>query len=204
MRENEGILEPKNLGFIAVKEAVFPFAKLSGSDLDLGPEMRSTGEVMGIGKDFANAFAKSQISAFNTLPEKGSIFISLKERDKSFAPELAKAYAALGYKLIATSGTCRQIREAGFECEQVYKISEGRPNVEDALKNGEISLVINTSDEKSFKGDTKKIRANILRFKLPYFTNVRAALAGAKALKAVQNKSYLSLKSLQSYLGGIS
>lgn len=198
--EKGGILCPKKMNFISVKEAVFPFAKLSGSDLELGPEMRSTGEVMGIGKDFANAYAKSQISAFNDLPKQGAVFISLKDSDKAQAQKIASDYVKLGFKLIATGGTCKAIREGGFECEQIYKISEGRPNVEDLLKNGEIQLVINTSDENSSKDDTKKIRANIIRFKIPYFTNLRGASAGAKAIQAVQDESYLQIKSLQEWL----
>lgn len=198
--EKGGILCPKKMNFISVKEAVFPFAKLNGSDLELGPEMRSTGEVMGIGKDFANAYAKSQISAFNDLPKQGAVFISLKDSDKAQAQKIASDYVKLGFKLIATGGTCKAICEGGFECEQIYKISEGRPNVEDLLKNGEIQLVINTSDENSSKDDTKKIRANIIRFKIPYFTNLRGASAGAKAIQAVQDESYLQIKSLQEWL----
>ena len=194
-----GIFYPKNCKFLSVKEAVFPFAKLDGSDLELGPEMRSTGEVMGIGYDFANAYAKSQISGFNNLPKLGTVFISLKEDDKEYALILAKEYTNLGFKLLATGGTCAKIKEGGFECEQIYKISEGRPNVEDKLKNSQINLVINTSDQYSIKGDTKKIRANIIRFKIPYFTNLRAALAGAKAIKALQCGSYLNIKSLQEW-----
>lgn len=201
--EKNGILYPKKSHFISVKEAVFPFAKLNGSDLELGPEMRSTGEVMGIGKDFANAFAKSQISAFNALSKQGAVFISLKDSDKAQAKSIAGAYIKLGFKLIATGGTCKAIRENGFECEQIYKISEGRPNVEDKLKNGEIQLVINTSDERSVKDDTKKIRANIIRFNIPYFTNLRAASAGVKAIKAIQDGSYLEVKSLQEWFKGI-
>lgn len=194
------LLRPKKLNYISIKEAVFPFAKLSGSDLELGPEMRSTGEVMGISKDFTKAYAKSQICAFNPLPKSGVVFISLKEKDKKFAAKIAKEYLHLGFSLLATSGTCKKIKESGYACELVYKISEGRPNVEDRLKNGEIHLVINTSDTHSFAGDTKKIRENILRFKIPYFTNLRSALAGAKSIKAMQDKSYLEVKSLQEWL----
>ena len=198
--EENGILKAKTPKNINTKAPVFPFAKLHGSTLELGPEMRSTGEVMGIGKDFANSYAKSQIASFNTLPENGKIFISLKDQDKKYAKKIANEYSKLGFKLMATSGTCKAINDAGFECEQIFKISQGRPNVEDKLKNKEISLVINTSDENSFKEDTKKIRANILRFKVPYFTNLRAALAGAKSIKAIQDKSYLNIKSLQECL----
>ncbi|MDO4674445.1 carbamoyl-phosphate synthase large subunit [Campylobacter sp.] len=196
------ILRPKKRSHVSVKEAVFPFAKLSGSDLELGPEMKSTGEVMGVSEDFANSYAKSQIAAFNPLPEGGVVFISLKDGDKKHAAQIATKYHKLGFKLVATGGTCREILAAGLECAQVYKISEGRPNVEDMLKNGQIQLVINTSDSHSFKGDTKKIRENIMRFKIPYFTNLRSALAGAKSIKAMQEGSYLKLRSLQEWLRG--
>ncbi len=194
------IWRPKKSKCVSVKEAVFPFAKLSGSDLELGPEMRSTGEVMGISEDFATSYAKSQLAAFNVLPRKGKIFISLKNSDKKHAKELAKIYSKLGFKLLATSGTCKEIQSGGLECELVYKISEARPNVEDKLKNGEIQLVINSSDEKSFESDTKKIRENIVRFKIPYFTNLRAAFAGANSIKAMQDEKHWKLKSLQEWL----
>ncbi|MCH3700097.1 carbamoyl-phosphate synthase large subunit [Campylobacter lari] len=200
VEEKNGILRAKKPKHISVKSVVFPFAKLSGSDLELGPEMRSTGEVMGLSKDFENSYAKSQLASSNFLPESGNVFLSLREQDKKYAVDLANEYIKLGFKIIATSGTYKILQEAGLECEFVHKISEGRPNVEDKLKNSQIQLAINTSDEHSFKGDTKKIRANILRFKTPYFTNLRAAYAGAKAIKAIQNKSCLEVKSLQEYL----
>ncbi|HEC1780516.1 TPA: carbamoyl-phosphate synthase large subunit [Campylobacter lari] len=200
VEEKNGILKAKKPKHISVKSVVFPFAKLSGSDLELGPEMRSTGEVMGVSKDFENSYAKSQLASSNFLPESGNVFLSLREQDKKYAVDLANEYIKLGFKIIATSGTYKILQEAGLECEFVHKISEGRPNVEDKLKNSQIQLAINTSDEHSFKGDTKKIRANILRFKTPYFTNLRAAYAGAKAIKAIQNKSCLEVKSLQEYL----
>ncbi|AJC85307.1 carbamoyl-phosphate synthase large subunit [Campylobacter peloridis] len=200
VEEKNGILRAKKPKHISVKSVVFPFAKLSGSDLELGPEMRSTGEVMGVSKDFANSYAKSQLASSNFLPESGNVFLSLREQDKKYAVDLASEYIKLGFKIIATSGTYKILQEAGLECEFVHKISEGRPNVEDKLKNSQIQLAINTSDEHSFKGDTKKIRANILRFKTPYFTNLRAAYAGAKAIKAIQDQSYLEVKSLQEYL----
>ncbi|AJC91403.1 carbamoyl-phosphate synthase large subunit [Campylobacter subantarcticus] len=200
IEEKNGILRAKKPKHISVKSVVFPFAKLSGSDLELGPEMRSTGEVMGVSKDFENSYAKSQLASSNFLPESGNVFLSLREQDKKYAVDLANEYIKLGFKIIATSGTYKILQEAGLECEFVHKISEGRPNVEDKFKNSQIQLAINTSDEHSFKGDTKKIRANILRFKTPYFTNLRAAYAGAKAIKAIQNKSCLEVKSLQEYL----
>ncbi|MCR6572614.1 carbamoyl-phosphate synthase large subunit [Campylobacter insulaenigrae] len=202
VEEKNGILKAKKSNHISVKGVVFPFAKLSGSDLDLGPEMRSTGEVMGLSENFANSYAKSQLASSNFLPKSGNVFLSLREKDKKYAVDLANEYIRLGFKIIATSGTYKILQEAKIECEFVHKISEGRPNVEDKIKNAEIHLAINTSDEHSFKGDTKKIRANILRFKTPYFTNLRAAYAGVKAIKAMQNKSYLEIKSLQEYLKG--
>lgn len=200
VKEKNGILRAKKPQRVSLKGVVFPFSKLGGSDLELGPEMRSTGEVMGISKDFANSYAKIQIASSNNLPEKGSVFISLKDEDKKYARKIATEYLELGFKLMATSGTYKEIIKNGFECELIYKISEGRPNVEDKLKNGEIELVINTSDENSFKEDTRKIRANIIRFKTPYFTNLRAAFAGVKSIKAIQDKSYLEVKSLQEWL----
>ncbi|WP_291950313.1 carbamoyl-phosphate synthase large subunit [Campylobacter sp.] len=202
VEENSGILRAKKANHISVKAVVFPFAKLNGSDLDLGPEMRSTGEVMGISKNFENSYAKSQLASSNFLPKSGNVFLSLREKDKKYAVDLASKYIKLGFKIIATSGTYKILQEAKIECEFIHKISEGRPNVEDKIKNAEIHLAINTSDEHSFKGDTKKIRANILRFKTPYFTNLRAAYAGVKAIQAMQDKSYLEIKSLQEYLRG--
>lgn len=200
VEEANGVLRAKKQKHVSVKAVVFPFTKLAGSELDLGPEMRSTGEVMGISKDFANSYAKSQVSSSNFLPNEGNVFLSLREKDKKYAVKLASEYIKLGFKIIATSGTYKILQEAGLECAFVYKISEGRPNIEDKLKNGEIHLAINTSDGHSFKGDTKKIRENIIRFKIPYFTNLRSAFAGAKAIKAMQNKQYLEIKSLQEWL----
>ena len=198
--EDGDILKPRVSSHVCVKECVLPFNKLSGADLILGPEMKSTGEVMGISHDFASSFAKSQIAASNTLPSKGRVFLTLADADKSYAPDLAKELIALGFSIVATGGTHKILIEAGVEAEFVYKISEGRPNVEDRLKNGDIALVINTSDTKSSVDDGKKIRQNVLRFKIPYFTTIRAALAAAKSLSTVQTGKALEVKSLQEYL----
>ena len=198
--EDGDILKPRVSSHVCVKECVLPFNKLSGADLILGPEMKSTGEVMGISHDFASSFAKSQIAANNTLPSKGRVFLTLADADKSYAPDFARELIALGFNIIATGGTHKILSEAGVEAEFVYKISEGRPNVEDRLKNGDIALVINTSDTKSSVDDGKKIRQNVLRFKIPYFTTIRAALAAAKSLSSVQTGKALEVKSLQEYL----
>ncbi|CAD7288955.1 Carbamoyl-phosphate synthase large chain [Campylobacter majalis] len=200
LTEENGVLTHKKLSHVCVKEVVLPFNKLSGADLILGPEMKSTGEVMGISGDFATSFAKSQIAASNTLPTSGNVFLTLADADKNIGIELAKELVNLGFNIVATSGTHKILEQNGIWAEFVYKISEGRPNIEDRLKNGDIALVINTSDSKSNANDGKKIRQNVLRFKLPYFTTMRAALAGAKSIKSAQDGLALNVKSLQEYL----
>ncbi len=198
--EEDGLLKAKSKGHVAVKEAVFPFNKLQGADLILGPEMKSTGEVMGISKDFATSFAKSQIASNNILPKSGTVFISLTNNDKKYAAQIGKKFNDLGFKVLATGGTHKAFEEAGVLSEFVYKISEGRPNVEDKLKNGEIDLVINTSDNKSSKDDAKKIRQSVLRFNIPYFTTIAAATVAAKSLAFIQDESVYEPKALQDYL----
>lgn len=200
--EEKGILKPRINSHICVKESVFPFNKLPGADLILGPEMKSTGEVMGISENFAKSFAKSQIAANNVLPKGGNVFVSLADHDKLRAVELANELIKIGFNVVATGGTCKILKEAGVPCEFVYKISEGRPNIEDKLKNGEISLVVNTSDSKSNSNDAAKIRQSVLRFKLPYFTTIRAALAATHSICAMQDGSAYEVKSLQDYLKG--
>jgi len=176
------------LGHVAVKEAVFPFNKLQGADLILGPEMKSTGEVMG------------QIASNNVLPKGGTVFISLTDNDKSYAKDLGKKFEDLGFHILATGGTNKILEESGVKSEFVYKISEGRPNVEDKLKNGDIDLVINTSDNKSSKDDAKKIRQSVLRFNIPYFTTIAAATVAAQSLAFIQDNSVYEPKALQDYL----
>ncbi|MDD3323549.1 MAG: carbamoyl-phosphate synthase large subunit [Sulfurospirillaceae bacterium] len=200
VREGNGILKPKKMNHVAVKEAVFPFNKLQGADLILGPEMKSTGEVMGISSSFAVSFAKSQIASQNVLPKSGTVFISLTDIDKSFAKSIGAKFEKLGFKVLATGGTHKALKDAGVNAEFVYKISEGRPNIEDKLKNGEVSLVINTSDNKSSKDDAKKIRQSVLRFKIPYFTTISAAAAAAESIEYVQDDSAIEPKALQDYL----
>ncbi len=198
--EENGLLKAKTKGHVAVKEAVFPFNKLQGADLILGPEMKSTGEVMGISKDFATSFAKSQIASNNILPKSGTVFISLTNNDKKYAQQIGKKFNDLGFKILATGGTHRVFEETGVVSEFVYKISEGRPNVEDRLKNMEIDLVINTSDNKSSKDDAKKIRQSVLRFNIPYFTTIAAATVAAQSLAFIQDESVYEPKALQDYL----
>lgn len=200
VREGNGVLKPKKMDHVAVKEAVFPFNKLQGADLILGPEMKSTGEVMGISKNFPASFAKSQIASFNILPKSGTVFISLVDIDKAFAGEIGQRFEQLGFKVLATGGTHKALLNAGVNAEFVYKISEGRPNIEDKLKNGDVALVINTSDNKSSKDDAKKIRQAVLRFRIPYFTTISAAAAATTAIEYIQDESALEPRALQDYL----
>lgn len=192
------IYKPSLNGVVCVKESVFPFNKLSGADLILGPEMKSTGEVMGISDSFEKSFVKSQISAKNILPSSGTVFISLADADKERGIELGKQFENLGFDIVATGGTYKALAQAGVKCEMVYKISEGRPNIEDKLKNSEIALAVNTSDSKSSTSDAVKIRQAVLRFKIPYFTNMNAALTAAESISS--NEAALEVKSLQEYL----
>ena len=200
VQEGGDILKPKLKGHISIKEAVFPFNKLVGADLILGPEMKSTGEVMGIADSFATAFAKSQIASSNMIPSSGTVFLSFMDKDKVHAKEIGAGFANLGFKILATSGTHKILVEAGVESEFVHKISEGRPNIEDKLKNSEVNLVINTSDAKSSKDDAKKIRQSVLRFSIPYFTTIAAAKVAVESIKDIEDGSALEPKALQDYL----
>ncbi len=198
--EENGILKPRLKGHIAVKEAVFPFNKLQGSNVQLGPEMKSTGEVMGISDDFGISFAKSQTAAGNKLAKSGKLFLSLADKEKDSALPLAEKFIELGFEIIATSGTAKKLKEHNVNCQSVLKISEGRPNIEDMLKNGEISMVINTSDAKSVKDDTMKIRQSVVRFNVPYLTTLPAANAAAHAIEVLKNQNDYGVKALQDYL----
>ncbi len=198
--EEEEVLKPRIKNHVAVKEAVFPFNKLHGADLILGPEMKSTGEVMGISDTFALSFAKSQFSSNNILPKSGVVFISLTDMDKVFAKELGEGFKKAGFKIVATAGTHKALTNAGIEAEFVYKISEGRPNIEDKIKNLEIDLVVNTSDNKSSKDDARKIRQAVLRFNIPYFTTIAAANVAIEAIKKLKEQEALEPKALQDYL----
>ncbi|MCK9337935.1 MAG: carbamoyl-phosphate synthase large subunit [Arcobacteraceae bacterium] len=200
--ESNNVLKPKLKSHVAVKEAVFPFNKLTGADLLLGPEMKSTGEVMGISCSFAMAFAKSQSAAKNFLPVKGGkVFISLADLDKEFAPEIARGLIEEGFSIVATGGTYNTLVASGIECEQVLKISEGRPNITDHLTNGEIVMAINTSDNKALtKNDGIEIRKTVLRMNVPYFTTVAGAKASVEAIKALRSKDGISVKSIQEFL----
>ena len=196
------IFTHKPLKHFSVKESVFPFNKLPGADLLLGPEMKSTGEVMGIGKSFAFAFDKSQSACKNPLPKKGKIFISLRNSDKKHAAGLAKTLQEIGFEIVATLGTHKILSEAGIEAKAVLKVSEGRPHINDMIANHEIDMVINTSSNKA-QPDARLIREAVLRANIPYFTTISGAKSAAIAMQANSNdneNTRVSTKALQDYL----
>jgi len=195
------IMEPNLKGHVAVKEAVFPFNKLSGADLLLGPEMKSTGEVMGISDNFGMSFAKSQFAAKNNIPLEGKIFMSLANNDKVYLGEIGKSFVDLGFEIYATAGTHKSLKEAGVPSKKVLKISEGRPNIDDMIRNGEIALAINTSADAGSKIDGQTIRQSVLRENIAYFTTVAGAKATALAIKELKNSGgELEPRALQDYL----
>lgn len=198
--EADGLLKPRIKGHIAIKEAVFPFNKLYGADLVLSPEMKSTGEVMGISQNFGVSFAKSQLAAGNKIPTSGTCFLSFIEMDKAHAPQIAKGLYDQGFKLVATRGTQKVIEASGIPCEVVLKISEGRPNIEDMMKNGDISLAINTSDNNTSKKDAEHIRQIVLRMGIPYFTTLSAARAAIEAMGHMSDESWMEPHAIQDYL----
>ncbi|WP_373048051.1 carbamoyl-phosphate synthase large subunit [Vulgatibacter sp.] len=182
----------------AVKESVFPFIKFQGVDPVLGPEMKSTGEVMGIDTDFARAFWKSQVGAGNALPTSGRCFVSVRNEDKGAAAELARRLAALGFDLIATRGTATYLAEQGIETAMVLKIAEGRPHVIDKILDGDIHFVINTTAGKKELADSYPIRRETLNRGIPYYTTIAGARAAVSALEVLQ-KAELGVRSLQEF-----
>ena len=196
-----GLKDAPTMNHIAVKEAVFPFARFPGVDVILGPEMKSTGEVMGIDSDFGRAYAKSQVGAGSKLPDSGTVFISVKKRDKAAAAQLAGRLVALGFKLIATDGTAHFLRDTGLEVQEVKKVAEGRPNIEDAILSGQVQLVINTSEGAKAIEDSYSIRRSALMNNIPYYTTMTAASAVVRALEAVRGTT-LAVAPLQSYFRG--
>ncbi len=184
--------------YTAVKEAVLPFLKFPGVDTILGPEMKSTGEVMGLDKDFGRAYAKSQMGQDGCLPTAGTVFISVKNRDKSRAVDIAKTLNGLGLRIMATKGTASAIAQAGIPVKDVLKVIEGSPNVVDYLKKGEIQLVINTTEGNVAEKDSYSIRRTSLVYHIPYFTTLSGATAATRGIEAMLKES-LEAKSIQAY-----
>ncbi len=188
-------IEPRHL---SVKESVFPFSRFPGVDILLGPEMKSTGEVMGISSDFGMAFAKGQMASGFKLPTSGTVFISVRDHDKPGVLPAARRFQELGFNLIATAGTAQYLRQHGLSVETVHKLSEGRPNVVDHIKNGKIQLVINTSLGKKTSSDAYEIRRTTLAYNIVYTTTVAGARALAEAVAALQRGDW-DVKTLQEY-----
>jgi carbamoyl-phosphate synthase large subunit len=186
--------------YYCVKESVFPFIKFLGVDPLLGPEMKSTGEVMGVGKTFGEAFAKGQFAAGEIFPRSGSAFISVKEIDKEEAVIVAKELSALGYEIYATSGTRKALSEAGINCERVNKVREGQPHIVDMLKNDDIDLIVNTTEGKKAIADSYSIRRTALQHKVFYTTTMAGALATVEALK---QRDRIGVNSLQNLHKGV-
>jgi carbamoyl-phosphate synthase large subunit len=168
--------------YFCVKEAVFPFVKFPSVDPILGPEMKSTGEVMGIGRTFAEAYAKAQIAAGITLPQQGTVFVSVRDVDKPAAIGIAKTLLGLGFNIVSTIGTAKALEQAGIECQRVNKVTEGRPHIVDMIKNDEIDFIINTTEGKKAIADSRTIRSNALQRKVTYTTTIAGAEATCLAI----------------------
>ncbi len=194
-------LKSQKLAHVAVKEAVFPFARFPGVDTILGPEMRSTGEVMGLDRDFAVAFAKSQLGGGTRVPKSGTVFISLKDGDKKRILPTAKLLTELGFKIIATSGTQRFLEENGVSAVKINKVLEGRPHIVDAIKNGDVQLVFNTTEGAQALSDSRSLRRAALLHKVPYYTTLAGAIAAAQGIRAYL-EGELEVRALQSYFAG--
>ena len=182
----------------AVKAPVFPFNRFPGTDVILGPEMKSTGEVMGLDKDFAQAFAKSQLAAGNVLPIAGKVFLSVKDADKQDLIPLAKDLASMGFDLCATGGTCTTLQTSGLDVERINKVMEGHPHIVDSIINGDIALVINTTKGPQALSDSMSIRREAVMHKTPHFTLLTSAKAGIQAIHALQTRD-MDVKPLQAY-----
>jgi carbamoyl-phosphate synthase large subunit len=194
-------LKQNGNGHVAVKEAVFPFARFPGVDVMLGPEMRSTGEVMGLDHDFARAFLKAQMGAGINLPSSGRVFVSVRDRDKEAITALAGSLSEMGFDLVATGGTARHLAAAGLAVEPIKKVYEGRPNIVDAMISGTIDLVFNTTEGAKAIADSFSLRRTALVHQIPYYTTLSGATAAVEAISALRS-GQLEVAPLQSYFRG--
>jgi carbamoyl-phosphate synthase large subunit len=191
-------LKQEELGHVGVKEAVFPFARFPGVDTVLGPEMRSTGEVIGLDRSFDVAFAKSQLGGGTKVPTSGTVFVSVREDDKPRILDAMKMLSGLGFKIVATGGTARFLEQNGVPAQKINKASEGRPHVVDAIKNGGIQLVFNTTEGAQALADSRSLRRAALLHKVPYYTTLAGAVAAAQGIKAYKGGD-LEVRALQDY-----
>jgi carbamoyl-phosphate synthase large subunit len=194
-----GVTEQPDPAHTSVKEVVFPFSKFPGVDVILGPEMRSTGEVMGIDTTFPLAFAKSQIAAGGALPTKGRIYISVNNADKPNILDVARSLIESGFELVATEGTLKELQKNDIPATRLAKLAEGRPNIADYIKNGQVQLIINTPTKKGPQTDEGKIRSMAVLHKIPMITTLTAARAAASAIKALQKNDW-TVRPLQEYV----
>jgi carbamoyl-phosphate synthase large subunit len=198
---SQGVTKEVTPPYFSVKEAVFPFVKFPGVDTILGPEMKSTGEVMGVGKTFGEAFVKSQLGAGTKLPTAGRVFMTVKNNDKPRAVEVARALAAMKFDIVATKGTAAAISAAGIACGTVNKVTEGRPHVVDMIKNNEIALVINTVEERrNAIADSRQIRTSSLLARVTTFTTIAGAEAAVEGMKHLNNLSVISVQEMHAQL----
>src|SRR3989337_2843655 len=193
-----GFVKEKQIRHIAVKEAVFPFSKFPGVDTLLGPEMKSTGEVMGIDTEFGAAFAKAQTAASSPLPLSGTVFISVKDKDKPASLDIARRLVSAGFQIEATRGTADYLTEKGLSVRMVNKVKEGRPHIVDHIKNGDIVLVINTVGDMRSKQDSFSIRRTTLLKGIPYYTTIAGEKAAVSAIEALKKRA-IGIRSLQEY-----
>jgi len=195
-----GIRDEPVPAHVSIKESVFPFRKFVGVDIVLGPEMRSTGEVMGVSERFSIAFAKSQLAAGIVLPDQGKIFVSVSARHKDQVVDLARRLADMEFELLATEGTAKRLQDAGIPVHQVNKLAEGHPNLIDYLKNGELALIMNTPSGKGARTDEGRIRAAAVQNGVPCITTIQAAEAAVKAMEALREEG-MAVQALQDRFG---
>jgi len=196
-----GFTQEKRIKHIAVKEAVFPFDRFHGVDTILGPEMKSTGEVMGIDEDFGLAFGKSQISCGNMIPLSGKIFVSLKDKDKPPSVPIVKKLLELGLSVIATRGTAKYLKDQGLNVKVINKVAEGRPHIVDLIKNKEIHFIINTVSGTQAQKDSFSIRQSAIQYRVPFTTTISGAVAAVNAIEMLKKKK-VHIKSIQEYHKG--
>jgi carbamoyl-phosphate synthase large subunit len=193
--------EPGAARHVGVKEAVFPFARFGDKvDTVLGPEMKSTGEVMGIDRDYNIAFAKSQVGGGTRVPKSGTVFVSVRDDDKPRILEATRLLSELGFRVLATSGTQRYLAQEGVPAIKINKVAEGRPHIVDAIKNGEVQLVFNTTEGATALNDSRSLRRAALLHKVPYYTTLSGAVAAAHGIRAYLGGD-LEVCALQNYFG---
>jgi carbamoyl-phosphate synthase large subunit len=191
-----GLIKERVPKFFSVKEAVFPFSKFPDADPILGPEMKSTGEVMGTGRSFGEAYAKAQAASGVTLPTRGVCLISVRERDKPQAVELGKRLVRQGFEIVATQGTADVLEAAGVQCRRANKVREGRPHIVDMIKNDEFSLIVNTTEGKQAVRESNSIRREAVARKVTYYTTINGALATCEAIDHLQDVEVNRLQDL--------